>query len=120
MTEGQTVLCLWLPMVASTVVWTLNFDRLMRYYHEHEHEHWVSNGSPGGFFWYPKGDRHHFFLGFASDKNRARNRLSYRLLYTTPDWLARSDRSVTFLRNYRWGTAASAFFTLGLIIYVNL
>ena len=100
----------------------VNFDCLMKILYEDE-DLWKANGRPCGFFWKPKElpIRWNWFsslrdLSEVASFHKVGYRLSFSLLFRTPDWIKNDQRAIRCLFRYRTSVALYYVFFLLFII----
>lgn len=77
------------------------FDRIVKLEHSDHKKHWLNDGRPIGFFWVPK-ESESEFLGLPKlTAARARNRLSGKWFFITPDWAVYDKQASKMFRQYR-------------------
>jgi hypothetical protein len=88
------------------------YDRILKTEYSNYHDQWLSDGSPLGFFWMPKGAK--LFSGSFS-----RGALSFRWLFKNPKWAINDKTVLQYLLKLRisWAIGALAWLIMmaGLI-----
>ncbi|SRR6266702_3372886 len=106
----QTIVPLLLVIALPALIYAfLMFDRLVRAEYEHDRVAWEADGRPRGFFWRAPECT---WLRSAWSINR----LSWRWLFTTPSWAAKSPDCREALTRLRVAVAVWSGFIVCLVI----
>jgi hypothetical protein len=83
------------------------YDRIVKTEYSNYHDQWLGDGSPPGFFWWPKGTR--IFSGSAR-----RGNLSFQWLFSSPKWTLNDKRVRRYFLKLRisWGVGFVAWLIL--------
>jgi hypothetical protein len=80
--------------IISLLAYFITFDRLVRREHKQHRSHWEKDGRPRGIFWSPPDTG--LWVG-----NGARNRLTYRWLFRSPEWTRNDPQALNLLILFR-------------------
>ena len=81
----------------------ITFDSLIKLEYFSYRAHWNEDGQPIGFFWIAPENRKFFILPFAQLKHQlARDKLSRKWLFSTPDWINHDLQALRLTNRYRW------------------
>ncbi|MCI0551469.1 MAG: hypothetical protein L0287_10970 [Anaerolineae bacterium] len=81
----------------------ITYDLILKLEYSSYRIYWESDGQPFGFFWIAPEKRKFFILPIAQIKNQfARDKLSRKWLFSTPEWMINDARALQLVSRYRW------------------
>jgi hypothetical protein len=107
-------------------IWSfIIYDSILKLEYKSYHVYWKNDGQPIGFFWIARENRKLFVSPFSQLRNQfARDQLSRKWLYSTPEWMTNDPQALQLTTKYRWLISIWSIFygapILIIIIYLIL